>query len=403
METTQLEQMIRWLDEERKRDRAQITALQERLEQQQQLIQAQAAEIGGLREDVVTLRTDIRRTDDYPAMIETTQRDLSGSIESFKAQTQRQRLETDQTRRAEIEMLNDMIADLDKRIRPFMRYEEQLAARAAGEQRLQGQIQTTTATLADFSKRTEDRLQAIVYIEEQRRADTRRIAEVEAEMPGIRKRHDELAARLVRLEDNIRKLPARVDEAIEIAKSYEPRIEELRIADFQREQRVKKYLEQAEQVEGEVQRLVEQTQKYALLYNQNKQALDGLTAFEGRLEKRQNEIAEMQRITEERLLRQWEEWQASFARDWQKRAVAEEDRWRRQDIANSKTVEQFTEVDEQVALHYQEIVALWEEFAATIERWSRAVQDVMTANQAAPNDHLKSLRRYAEEKHKQLV
>ena len=33
METTQLEQMIRWLDEERKRDRTQITALQERLEQ----------------------------------------------------------------------------------------------------------------------------------------------------------------------------------------------------------------------------------------------------------------------------------------------------------------------------------------------------------------------------------
>ncbi len=63
-----------------------------------------------------------------------------------------------------------------------------------------------------------------------------------------------------------------MDEAIEIAKSYDPRIEALRVADFQREQRVKKYLEQAEVVEGEVQRLVEQTQKYALLYNQNKQS-----------------------------------------------------------------------------------------------------------------------------------
>ena len=32
MELTQLEQMIRWLDEERKRDKAQIAALQERAE-----------------------------------------------------------------------------------------------------------------------------------------------------------------------------------------------------------------------------------------------------------------------------------------------------------------------------------------------------------------------------------
>jgi uncharacterized phage infection (PIP) family protein YhgE len=403
MEITQIEQMIRWLDEERKRDKAQIAALQERIEQQVQTLQTQSKELEQLRQSLVTLQTDIRRTDDYPSMIETTQRDLSATIEALNVQVRRERLEADQTRRSEIEMVNDMIADLDKRLRPMARYEEQLEARAAGEQRLQGQIQTTANTLADLGKRTEDRLQSIVYIEEQRRADTRRISEMEGELPGLRKRIDESAARFVRLEDSIRKLPSRVDEAIEIAKSYDPRIEALRVADFQREQRVKKYLEQAEQVEGEVQHLVEQTQKYALLYNQNKQALDGLGAFEERLEKRQNEISEMQRLTEERLLRQWEEWQTTFARDWQKRMVTEEDRWRRQDLANQRTQEQMTELEEQLALHYQELVALWEELLATVDRWNRTVQDAVKPSQAMPADHLKDLRRYAEEKHKQLL
>ncbi len=403
MEITQLEQMIRWLDEERKRDRAQIAALQERLEQQTQEMQSQAKVIDRLRQDLATVQTDIRRTDDYPGMIETTQRDLNSTIEALKVQVRRERLEADQNRRTEIEILNDMIADLDKRIRPMARYEEQLEARAAGEQRLQGQIQTAVNTLADFSKRTEDRLQAIVYLEEQRRADTRRISEVEAELPSLRKRIDEAAARFARLEDGIRKLPARVDEAIEIAKSYEPRIEALRVADFQRDQRVKKYLEQAEQVEGEVQRLVEQTQKYGLLYNQNKQALDGLSAFEERLEKRQNEIAEMQRLTEERLMRQWEEWQAAFARDWQKRLVAEEDRWRRQDVGNQRTTEALAQVDEQMLLHYKEIMALWEELLANVDRWGRAIQETVKPGQAVPSDHVKELRRYAEEKYKQLL
>ncbi len=403
MEITQLEQMLRWLDEERKRDKAQIALLNERLEQQMQLIQAQSTEIESMRQQIVTLRTDIRRTDDYPGMIETTQRDLSSTLEALKIQVRRERVEADQTRRGEIEMLNDMIAEVDKKIRPLFRYEEQLAARAAGEQRLQGQVQTTANTLSDLAKRTEDRLQSIVYLEEQRRADTRRIAEVEGELPGLRQRGDELVARLIRLEDNIRKLPARVDEAIEVAKSYEPRIEELRVADFQREQRVKRYLDQAAQVEGEVVRLVEQTQRYALLFNQNKQALESLNAFEVRLEKRQNEIAEMQRITEERLLRQWEEWQATFARDWQKRGVAEEDRWRRQDLSNNRTVGRFTEIDEQIALHYHELVALWEESLANVERWSRALQDTVKPSQAQPGEHLKSLRRYAEEKRKELI
>ncbi|MCU0520203.1 MAG: hypothetical protein MUF84_05885 [Anaerolineae bacterium] len=401
METTQLEQMIRWLDEERKRDRAQIAVLQERLEQQSQQMQTQATEIEHLRQDLVIVATDIRRTDAYPGMVETTQRDLTSAIEAIKVQTRREKLESDQSRRGDIELLNGMIADLDKRIRPMVRYEEQLEARAAGEQRLQGQVQTVSNTLADLSKRTEDRLQSIVYLEEQRRADTRRISEVEGELPGLRKRLDESVARFARLEDSIRKLPSRIDEAIEIAKSYDPRIEALRVADFQREQRVKKYMEQAELVEGEVQRLVEQTQKYALLYNQNKQALDSLVAFEERLEKRQNEISEMQRLTEERLLRQWEEWQTAFARDWQKRMVTEEDRWRRQDLANQRAMELLAESDQQAAMQFQEILALWEELLASVERWNRALADAVKPGQATPAEHLKELRRYADEKRKQ--
>ncbi|MCJ7548051.1 MAG: hypothetical protein MUQ30_00020, partial [Anaerolineae bacterium] len=230
METPQLEQMIRWLDEERKRDKALISALQERVEQQSHLFEAQSKDLQGLRQELVTVRTDVRRTDDYPSMIETTRRDLAGELESLNAQVRRERLESDQSRRAEIEMLNDMIAGLDNRIRPLMRYEEQLDARASGEQRLQSQIQVLSNSLSDFTKRTEDRLQSIIYLEEQRRADTRRVGELEGEIPGLRQRTDEQVARLARLEDSIRKLPARVDEAIDIAKSYEPRIEELRIA-----------------------------------------------------------------------------------------------------------------------------------------------------------------------------
>lgn len=403
MELSQLEQMIRWLDDERKRDKALILTLQERVEQQIHTIEAQAVEIESLHQETVELRTDIRRTDDYPAIVEKTHRDLNGSLEEFKALAQRQRLESEHIRRTEAEVINEQLAELDKKIRAVLRYEEPLKAREAGEQRLQGQVQVVSNALADLTKRTEDRLQSIVYLEEQRRADTRRVAAVEGEIPGLRKGIDETTAKQARLEDSIRKIPARVEEAIQIAKSYDPRIEELRVADFQREQRVKQYIEQGARVDAEVVRLVEQTQRYALLYNQNKQALDGLDAFQVRLEKRQNEIAEMQRLTEERLRRQWEEWQTTFARDWQKRLVAEEDRWRRQDLANQKSTEHFAGIDEQVEIYYREIVALWEEMRAAVDRWGKAIQETLAPNQETPSQRLKVLRRFAEEKHKELL
>jgi hypothetical protein len=121
------------------------------------------------------------------------------------------------------------------------------------------------------------------------------------------------------------------------------------------------------------------------------------------LEKRQNEIGEMQRLTEERLRRQWEEWQATFARDWQKRLVAEEDRWRRQDLANQKSTEHFADLDEQAEMYYRDIVALWEEIRAALDRWGKAVQETLASNQELPIQRLKALRRFAEEKHKELL
>lgn len=403
MELSQIEQMVRWLDEERKRDKAQIAVLQERIEQQQQAMVSQSQEIESLEHELSSLRTDIRRTEDYPEMIERTNRELSSAIEELRAHVRRDRLEAQHTRQEEIEMLNESIGELENRIRPFMRYEEQLEARAVGEQRLQSQVQAVRNDMADFSKRTEDRLQSIVYLEEQRRSDARRITELEGELPPLRKGLDELATRQVRLEDSIRKIPSRVDEAIEIAKSYDEPIEALRVADFQREQKVKRYLEQAAQVEEEVQNLVAQTQRYSLLYNQNQQALDALEAFQSRIEKRQNEVSEMQRLTEERLRRQWEEWQANFARDWQKREVGREDHWRRQELSNQQFVERLSEIDEHVDLYFAEIMALWEAVLSMAERWRDAIHDAARSNQELPSTHLKELRRVAETKHRDLL
>jgi hypothetical protein len=403
MELSQLEQMVRFLDEERKKDKATIATLQERAEQQRLLIDAQAKELNDLRQHLAMLQTDIRRTDEYPGMVEKTHRDLTSEIETLKEQLRRERIEQTKLRRAEIEALTQDLNVIDKKIRPLFRYEEQLEARAAGEQRLQEQVQQISSTVSDLSKRTEDRFQSVVYLEEQRRADARRIAALEGDIPPLRNKIEEYNVKLVRLEDGVRKLPGRVEEAIQIAKSYDPKIEELRVADFQREQRMKQYADQAEKVEEEVQRLVEETQKYTLLYNQNKQALDSLTDFRTRLEKRQNEIAEMQRLNEERLRRQWEEWQATFARDWQKRLVTEEDRWRREDLNNQKVVEHLAEIDEQTKLYYQEIVALWEELRTVHERQRKSIQDLITENQLRPTEHMKELRRFAEERRKELL
>jgi hypothetical protein len=149
--------------------------------------------------------------------------------------------------------------------------------------------------------------------------------------------------------------------------------------------------------------MLEQTQKYTLLYNKNQQALAALESFRTRLEKRQNEIAEMQRLNEERVKREWEEWQTLFARDWQKRQVTEEDRQRRQDLTGQQLTEHLARLDETTKLYYEEIFTLWEELRDAAGRWNKALQDITEPTTETSSRRLKNLRRFAEEEHRDLL
>ncbi len=403
MELSQIEQMVRWLDEERKKEKAALTALQGLVEQQNHTIEAQAREIKELRQQLGMLETDIRRTDDYPALVEKAQRDLRADLDEMRNQLQRELAESSQMWRTSLEALQQEVIALDRRVKAIPRLEEAVRARLEGEQRLQSRLQQLAAAFDDFTKRTEDRLQAIVYLEEQRRADLRRITTLESDVSSLRQEVGQIPTRLARLEEGLRKATSRTEEVMKIVKSYDPKIEALRVADFQREQRVKKYLDQAAQVDQELARLVKETQKYTLLFNQNQQALAALEDFRARLETRQNEMLEILRLNEERMKRQWEEWQESFSRDWQRRLIAEEDRWRRQELANQQMEQTLGELNEDAKLYYEEIMALWKELQESMRRWEKAVQGLTRDNTTVSQQHLKTLRQHGETRHKELL
>ncbi len=403
MELSQLEQMVRWLDEERKKDKATIAALQGLTEQQALALEAQERELKALRQQLGILEADIRRTDDYPALTEKARRELEARLDDLQGHFQRELADHQQMWQRSLAALQEELIELDRRTKAIPRLEESVRARLESEQRLQTRLQQLAAAFDDFAKRTEDRLQAIVYLEEQRRADLRRITALENDVAGLRQELKPIAPRIARLEEGLRKLSTRIEEVAKLVKSYDPRIEALRVADFQREQRVKKYLDQAARVDQELARLVKETQKYTLLYNQNQQALTALDDFRARLETRQNELLEMLRLNEERMKRQWEEWQESYARDWQRRLVTEEERWRRQELSNQQVQQVLSEVNEDIKLYYEEIMALWKELQASVRRWEKGVQGMVREGVVVPQQHLKTLRQYGETRHKELL
>lgn len=336
MELAQATQMLKWLDEERRKDKALIATLEEATRLQEQQLAQQAAQIQELQATLAGLQGLIAQAAGFEQTVANHKNEMVFLLDQREEAWKKERAEAERLRKIEAETLADRLGAIEKRLQVLPRYDEELRARQAEERRLNEAFQRLEATVADLSKRTDDRVQAVTYLEEQRRADNRRIAELEQDTTDLRKKIEAQTARVPLLEEAIQKHRAHIDGSVQQLKDFQKAIEEVRVAEFRREQAAKKYTEQAEQVNQELEKWRTQTQRFVEQYQLNKRALERLEGFQARLEKRQNEVAEMQRLAEDRFKRQWEEWQTAQDKEQKKRQILSDEQWRAQEKINQE-------------------------------------------------------------------
>ncbi len=360
MELTQATQMIKFLEEERRKDRSAIAVLQEQAKSQAEQLSQQTAQMQNLQTALTGLQGLISQVADFEHTVSSYKNEMVSLLEQREEARKKEQAEAARLRKIEMKGIVDQLAELDKSIRVLPRYDEDLKARQTEEQRLHEAIQRLETAVSDLSKRSDDRVQAVTYLEEQRRADNRRIAELEPDVSNLRRRIETVAAKLPLLEEKIQKYKPRIDEAIKQIKEFEKPIEEMRVAEFRRDQAVKKYLEQGEQVQQEMEKLRTQTQRFLEQYQLNKRALEKLESFQVRQEKRQNEVAEMQRLAEDRVKRQWEEWQAERAKEAKKRQIIVDEQWKEQKKVNQKLARRIPPLEAQIEIHQAQIEVLFD-------------------------------------------
>ncbi|MCS7179057.1 MAG: hypothetical protein RML46_01835 [Anaerolineae bacterium] len=384
LELPQLSQMVQWLDDERRKDKALIAALQEQVRLQAQQLAQQQELILALQRTVAGMETLLSQMSGFAPALEGLKAEVGRMLDLREEQWRKEQRESDRARQLEIGALRDEVARVTEGLRPIPRLEESLAALQAEAHRLYENQQRLEMAFADLRKQSEDRAATVVYLEEQRRADNKRITTLEAEATGLRKRIEAINAKLLLLEEAVQKQKRYLEEGLKPIKEFEKVVEELRVADFRRNQEARKWAGQAEEVRQEMERLREERQRFMEQYQRAQRALDALSALQTRLETRQNETAEMQRMAEERLKRQWEEWQAAqekARRNWE---IAIEERWRQQERINAGVNKRLDALAATAKLCYSQIAALWEtrradavrSFAHTREAYEARIAEI---------------------------
>ena len=360
MDLTQAMQTLKWMDEERLKDKATISALQERVQQQDMQLGQQAAQIQEMQNALAGIQGVLSKVIDFEQIVSNYKDEMVLQMDQREETRRKEQTEAQRVRQIEYETLTSNLNRLEKDIRALLQLEEDMNVRRAENERLSEALQRVELVVADLSQRSDDRVKAVAYLEEQRRADNRRIGDLEYDATELHKRIETIASKLPLLEETLQKQRTRIEEAIQETKKFEKPIEELRISDFQREQKMKQYMDQGAQVAQEMQRIREQTQGFIEQQQRAKRALDKLEGFEARLARRQNEVAEMQRVAEDRLRRQWEEWQDGRAKQQKKQDVVIEERWRQQGQLNDEYREWLKKMQATTDMHNAQLDTMWE-------------------------------------------
>jgi chromosome segregation ATPase len=358
MEMTQATQMLQWLEEERRKDKSSLSKLEERGKAQAQQLAEQAALIQDLQTTLAGMKRLIARTGEIDDMASVYKEQISQMLDQREEAWRKEQAEATRARKLEVDRLNERLDQLDKDLVPVRRLDADKKDRQAEQKRLNEALQQVEAALDDAHRRSDDRAQAVTYLEEQRRSDNRRIAELEQETTDLRKKIEAQASELLLMNDTINKQKTQMDEGMQQIKAAQKFADEVRAEEFRREQKFLKFSEQMGQLEQEMDEWRTQNQRFAEQYQENKRALEKLEGFQSRLERRQNEVAEMQRLAEDRFKRQWEEWQAALAKELKRYELVAEEQQRIQEKRNQEYDGDLKQLWERMDLHRATLEAL---------------------------------------------
>lgn len=402
MDTQQIAKMIEWLDEERRRDKATIATLQERLAQQQQTIDTLNRRFNSMESDQTVIRSQVNggvgaREGD---VIEQIRRDLQQAIENLESK--RQTSERELERRAELarEPLARSLRELTDKISRYERQATELPAMTVEQDRVATNVAGLRQRLEDALKRLEDPERRLAFLEEQRRQDNRRLTEVESELPELRKSMDQIRPKLSLLEElslrNERKVQDVNNSDRERREQMQQFIDQQALLHQQRDMQIAELVRRFGEQDSVMAKNLERFETWSEAYREMRRIIDDFERIGDRLERRINEVAEMQRLSENRFRDEWVEWSENDQKRWKQFTLSNDEVWRLHDKDFERFIQRIAEIENSLTPLSDSISRLWglereraqlyrERYQALLLEYDSAAASVSSRSSAAEN------------------
>jgi chromosome segregation ATPase len=319
MDNEQLEKRIKWLDDERRKDKTNISELENRLLNLEDKLNAVDTKTREYDSDLTRLRTSVTRVDDFEADLGVFRLDRKKELKDNEKLTKSWIADAKKDLRTQLRGLETQQKKLLEENKKIKVLEKDMKTRVEEENRFNASLREMENSYDDIKKDYKEYQRDTKAAKQERQKEIKRVADMQAEQSALRKRIDEVRGLLDLVNSDYQKMKSRIQEVEttrrDLKKEQETFIEQANLKSTERETTWKNWMGRFESIEKQAQDLDEQMTKLDTTHRGIKRMQDELKDLSSLLDRRVNEITEMQRLADEKFRAEW----TTFAADDQKR------------------------------------------------------------------------------------
>ncbi|NLE76968.1 MAG: hypothetical protein GX605_09480, partial [Chloroflexi bacterium] len=364
MDLTELAQTVGWLDEAHRRDREQLIQLQQRVETLTSDLVEQSRQNRDLQGRLTNLQAQLSRFDRLEAAQEQLRDEVKLMFQKQGEEYQQLLRDNQALRLRDQEAQAKAVDELRRRVQETTQYKEEIAMARSEIERVHGNLQNARQEQEKARRAAEAQAKSLGFLEEQRRQDARRISDLITQQAEMQKKVEGYEARIQVLSDGTQRQDERLItlwKQRDDLKGEQSRVmEKLMLADQERERR---FAHQAADVADWSKRLEEfalRLRQFGEQYEQGRRALTALETLSAELRQEQAQVAELQRLAEERQRKQFEEFNAEQERRWQRESLRWDQLAEQQERIKAEADLRMAEIEKLLKRANSQIRALWD-------------------------------------------
>lgn len=320
MDFEQIVKRLQWLDEEHRKDKAAIIALEERIASFEGNIDTVAKQIKPLEKEIAALTPNSGRIDQFETSIAKQREEIKNALDELEKKYLKRESDLFKQHQKDLEPFNKEIDEIKKALTEIAPLKRDLKARLTEEARLHQEIKELKPPIDEIKRAAEEATRTQRVFDENRKQDMKRIADLQGEISALRKRIDEARAKTDMGSDSVKHVENRFKELLvaeaDRKAAQNDFIEKQSIALLDRERAYKEWRNSYEIFQKQVEKLDTQSQALEETLRSAKRAQETYNELNTKLERRINEVTEMQRLAEDRLRQEWVTFKADDQKRW---------------------------------------------------------------------------------------